>query len=123
MVTASTVQLLVATQVVQIRVLPVHLLTRLPYSSPLSSKYHICDHTPTILEKILAKIGLILNHYREITARLNELAKGSGNASSMSTEERADALNLLFTERVSVLLRDLSNASIQAQIEEQLYYQ
>lgn len=41
----------------------------------------------------------------------------------MSFEERAYALNELFTEQLIPFLRDINTATIEAQVEEQLYYQ
>ncbi len=55
-------------------------------------------------------------------ARVVELQKGSGEAESMSFEERADALNSLFTEQLIPFFREINAATIDAQVEEQLYY-
>ena len=41
----------------------------------------------------------------------------------MSFEERADALNSLFIEKLMPFFREINMATIEAQVEEQLYYQ
>lgn len=60
--------------------------------------------------------------YRDLQAKVGELQRGTGHAAEMSFEERGDALNDLFTETLIPLLREVHAATIQAQIEEQLYY-
>ena len=52
-----------------------------------------------------------------------ELQKERGQASYMSFEQKADALNNLFSERLIPFLREVSFATIEAQVAEQLYYQ
>ena len=41
----------------------------------------------------------------------------------MSFEERGDAINDIFTDRLVPLLRQINAATIEAQVDEQLYYQ
>lgn len=55
--------------------------------------------------------------------RIVELHKGTGDSEKMSFGERADALNELFTEQLIPFFRDINAANIEAQVEEQLYYQ
>ena len=40
----------------------------------------------------------------------------------MSFEERADALNSLFVDQLLPLLKQINATTIEAQVEEQLYY-
>ena len=40
----------------------------------------------------------------------------------MSFEQRGDALNDLFTERLIPFLREVNSTTIEAQVQEQLYY-
>lgn len=56
-------------------------------------------------------------------SRVSDLQKGTGEAENLSFEERADALNELFTNELIPFFRDINTATIEAQVEEQLYYQ
>ena len=60
---------------------------------------------------------------REILLKVSELQKGSGHAAEMSFEERADALNDIFLNRLQPLQKQINAATIEAQVEEQLFYQ
>ena len=51
-------------------------------------------------------------------SRVVELQKGTGDSENMSFEERADALNELFTEQLIPFFRDINAETIQAQVEE-----
>jgi len=55
-------------------------------------------------------------------SRVSDLQKGTGEAENLSFEERADALNELFTNELIPFFRDINTATIEAQVEEQLYY-
>ncbi len=52
-----------------------------------------------------------------------DLQKGTGSAENMSFEDRADALNELFMNKLLPFFRDINTATIESQVEEQLYYQ
>ena len=56
-------------------------------------------------------------------SRVSELQKGYGSAAEMSLEERAEVLNDLFLNELVPFLREVNVAVIDAQVEEQLYYQ
>ncbi len=52
-----------------------------------------------------------------------DLQKGTGSAENMPFEDRADALNELFIDKLLPFFRDINTATIESQVEEQLYYQ
>lgn len=60
----------------------------------------------------------ILFSFRGLMSRVVELQKGTGDSENMSFEERADALNELFTEQLIPFFRDINAETIQAQVEE-----
>lgn len=56
-------------------------------------------------------------------SKVIELQKGTGHAAEMSFEQRSDAINDLFLNRLQPLQKQINAATILAQVEEQLFYQ
>ena len=56
-------------------------------------------------------------------AKVAELQSGSGEAEGLSIEQRAESLNSLFTDQVVPFLREINEAAVNSQIDEQLFYQ
>ena len=47
---------------------------------------------------------------------------GSGSAAEMTHQERANALNSLFTEKVIPLFKDINERAVECEADVQLYY-
>ena len=67
----------------------------------------------------MRKCSILVNLFSDLQAKVQNLAKGTGDLQEISFEERAERLNHLFMDKIIPFYREIIAQSLQAQFEEQ----